>query len=119
MSVTLNQTTAVKFKLIPVIYFTYNGTKDSYPQVVASRSDLQTIDTIQKYVAVATNLNYSNVPNIQDATNIRYGYYLEPADGSCQYAGTGLSLKLSGADAVYKPALNISYAFNESVMFNH
>ena len=119
LSVTLNQTTAVKFKLIPVIYFTYNGMKDSYPQVIASRSDLQTIDTIQKYVAVATNLNYSNVPNIQDATNIRYGYYLEPADGACQYAGSGLSLKLSGADATYKPALNISYAFNQSVMFNH
>ncbi|MBO6022143.1 hypothetical protein J6P59_05515 [bacterium] len=56
---------------------------------------------------------------MQDATNIRYGYYLEPVDGNCQFAGSGLSLKLTGADASFKPTLNISYAFNESVMFNH
>ena len=119
LSVDLDQTTAVKFKMIPVIYFTYNGVKNSYPQIIATRSDYKSIDGVWKYLAVSTNLNYNFVPNMQDATNIRYGYYLEPVDGNCQFAGSGLSLKLTGADASFKPTLNISYAFNESVMFNH
>ena len=121
LSVTLQQTSPVPFKLIPMVFYMKQGTAYSYPQLVPSATEQISISGVTKDVAVSTALNYNDAPNINDITDIKYGYFLEPASSqySSQYAGDGLALKLGGADATYKPSLNISYAFYNFAMLYH
>ena len=121
LSVTLQQTSPVPFKLIPMIFYMKQGTAYSYPQLVPSATEQISISGVTKDVAVSTALNYNDAPNINDITDIKYGYFLEPGSSqySSQYAGNGLALKLGGADATYKPSLNISYAFYNFAMLYH
>ena len=121
LSVTLQQTSPVPFKLIPMVFYMKQGTAYSYPQLVPSATEQISISGVTKDVAVSTSLNYDDAPNINDITDIKYGYFLEPGSSafSSQYAGNGLALKLGGTDATYKPSLNISYAFYNFAMLYH
>ncbi len=123
ISVSLNQTAPVQFKLVPIIYYQQPNSNvvQSYPSIISTPSNLKHIVIVNKYVSIKTELDYANVPSAVNITNIKFGYYIEPATQSMysSNAGSGLALKLSGSDAQYKPTLNISYAFNNFVMAHH
>ncbi len=115
IQVTLKQTKAVTFKLVPIVYYVYGGALNSYPEVNITPTNWKGFAAgIHKFVSVSTTLNYNDVPNPSLISNVRFGYYLEPTSSANQTSdtGSGLALPLTGPDAWAKPLLNLSYAFN-------
>lgn len=122
ITVNLDFSGSQAIKLIPVLYFTLaDGQKSSYPQIIDTATNKQVIDGISKEVSVSTTLDYNNLPaSVGDINNISFGYFISDVNESVNsISGQGVNLPLSGADAQYKPDLNISNAFNQSAMFNH